>query len=287
MRSSTRIVALLAVGSSVLLGCGSDSKTASTTSTTAPNPKDTNTKPVIAKPSGAAPTTLQTSDIVVGTGPAVAKGSFASLDYVGVSWSDGTEFDSSWKSGTPFSVTIGQGQVIPGWDQGIIGMKVGGRRRLVIPPKLAYGTAGQGSIKPNETLIFVVDLRYAGTAPTVDLNTIAPTDKLVTKDLIPGTGRELAEGDSGQMHYVGYSMTSKKEFVSSWSNPGEGPFQFMLKNDAVIPGLVKGLPGMKVGGRRLLVIPPDLAYGAQGAGNGAIAPNDTLVWVVDLVGINK
>ena len=85
------------------------------------------------------------------------------VDYVGVSWSTGQEFDASWNRGDPLSFTLGAGQVIQGWDQGVAGMRVGGRRTITIPPDLGYGSAGAGGvIAPNETLIFTVDLRSIG-----------------------------------------------------------------------------------------------------------------------------
>jgi peptidylprolyl isomerase len=121
---------------------------------------DTKKKPKIIKPSGKPPAKLTVVDIVDGKGAAAASGDAVTVDYAGSSWSTGKEFDASWTSGQPFPVTLGQGAVIPGWDQGLIGMKVGGRRLLVIPPDLGYGATGSGDkIKPNETLLFVVDRR--------------------------------------------------------------------------------------------------------------------------------
>jgi peptidylprolyl isomerase len=117
------------------------------------------TKPVITIPDGAPPATLIVEDIEVGDGPEALAGSAPVMHYVGASWSTGRQFDASWDRGQTFSFALGTGQVIPGWDQGIAGMKVGGRRRLTIPPDLGYGAAGAGGvIAPNETLVFVVDL---------------------------------------------------------------------------------------------------------------------------------
>ncbi|MBV1778548.1 FKBP-type peptidyl-prolyl cis-trans isomerase [Paeniglutamicibacter sp. ABSL32-1] len=117
------------------------------------------TKPEIEFPGSDAPTELKIEDIVVGDGAEVVPGSTVSTHYVGVAWSTGEEFDASWNRGTPLDFRAGVGQVIQGWDQGLIGMKVGGRRRLEIPSELAYGSRGAGgAIGPNEALIFVVDL---------------------------------------------------------------------------------------------------------------------------------
>lgn len=126
--------------------------------------RDINSKPKIPKQSGAAPKTLKVEDLIAGQGPAAKSGDKISVRYVGVLYDNGKEFDSSWKRGkAPFQLTLGQGQVIQGWDQGLVGMKVGGRRRLTIPPDLAYGAQGQPpTIPANATLVFDVDLTKIG-----------------------------------------------------------------------------------------------------------------------------
>jgi peptidylprolyl isomerase len=123
--------------------------------------KDLSDKPNIPKPSGEPPAELQKTDIVKGKGTAAKAGDTVSVQYVGNSWSTGAQFDASWDRGSePFRFPLGAGQVIPGWDQGVAGMKVGGRRLLVIPPDLAYGAQSPSpDIAPNETLVFVVDLK--------------------------------------------------------------------------------------------------------------------------------
>ena len=119
----------------------------------------THEKPEIDPPEGPAPSELEVTDLVEGDGPEASSGQTVQVHYVGVSHSTGEEFDASYNRGEPLSFRLGTGQVISGWDQGVQGMKVGGRRRLVIPPHLAYGDRGAGGvIKPGETLIFVVDL---------------------------------------------------------------------------------------------------------------------------------
>ena len=116
-------------------------------------------KPEIDFPDGPAPQDLEIVDLWEGQGPEATPGTNVSVHYVGVAFSTGEEFDASWNRGDPFSFKLGAGQVISGWDQGVAGMKVGGRRKLVIPPHLGYGSRGAGGvIKPGETLIFVVDL---------------------------------------------------------------------------------------------------------------------------------
>ncbi|MET9796254.1 FKBP-type peptidyl-prolyl cis-trans isomerase [Nocardiopsis alba] len=108
---------------------------------------------------GPPPAELKIKDIKVGEGKQAGHGSTVSVDYVGVAYSTGEEFDASWERGEPLRFKLGSGQVISGWDQGVMGMRVGGRRELIIPPHLAYGERGAGGIiKPGETLVFVVDL---------------------------------------------------------------------------------------------------------------------------------
>ena len=116
-------------------------------------------KPEIDFPEGPPPEDLQITDLTVGSGTEAGPGDQVRVHYVGVAHSTGEEFDASYNRGEPLDFPLGAGRVIAGWDQGVAGMKVGGRRRLVIPPHLAYGDRGAGGvIKPGETLIFVVDL---------------------------------------------------------------------------------------------------------------------------------
>jgi peptidylprolyl isomerase len=117
------------------------------------------TRPEIDFPGGEPPAELQITDIWEGDGSAASPGDLVKVHYVGVAYSTGEEFDASWNRGDPLEFRLGAGQVIAGWDQGVAGMKVGGRRQLIIPPDLAYGDRGAGQrIAPGETLIFVCDL---------------------------------------------------------------------------------------------------------------------------------
>jgi peptidylprolyl isomerase len=148
-------------------GGGSDSSEATQqdtgTETTSPADeeaalKDTSKKPVIPKPTGSPPRKLVKEDIVKGTGPGAKKGDTVVVHYVGMNFSNGQEFDASWDTGSPFPVQLGQGSVIAGWEQGLIGIRKGGRRKLTIPPELGYGAQGYPpDIPPNETLVFVID----------------------------------------------------------------------------------------------------------------------------------
>ena len=121
---------------------------------------DTHEKPQVEVPSDQPPSyQLEMDDLTVGDGDEAVAGQGVEVHYVGVSWATGKQFDASWDRGQTFKFTLGKGQVIPGWDQGVEGMKVGGRRRITIPPALAYGKRGAGGvIGPDETLVFVVDL---------------------------------------------------------------------------------------------------------------------------------
>lgn len=121
---------------------------------------DTNEKPAVEVPSDQSPSyQLEIEDIVVGDGGEAVSGAVVEVHYVGVSWASGRQFDASWDRGATFKFRLGKGEVIAGWDQGIPGMQVGGRRRITIPPMLAYGKRGAGGvIGPDETLVFIVDL---------------------------------------------------------------------------------------------------------------------------------
>jgi peptidylprolyl isomerase len=129
-----------------------------------PGEADINKKPVVPKGSGSPPTSLKAETLIEGKGDAIKNGQQATVNYVGVTFKDGKEFDSSWGKGKqPFQFALGGGQVIPGWDQGVLGMKVGERRRLTIPSDLAYGAQGSPpKIGPNEALIFDIDLKKIG-----------------------------------------------------------------------------------------------------------------------------
>ncbi len=184
MKFSLIILALCAALATAIAGCGgsSDSSTSSTESSASTeagesstksgesseesggsvpkaSPNEKKTKPTVTVPKGISPNTFATKELEEGTGPEAKKGDEVTVQYVGVGYDSEKEFDSSWSRKEPFSFTLGAGEVIKGWDQGVEGMKVGGRRELLIPGELAYGAEGRPpSIAPNETLIFVIDL---------------------------------------------------------------------------------------------------------------------------------
>jgi peptidylprolyl isomerase len=166
----------LLVGVAVALaGCGGSdaTKTADIPAADAPPPppapkassnlKDTKSKPVVPPQTGEPPKELVVKDIVLGKGPAAKNGDKLSMQYVGVLYEGGEQFDASWDNGSPFDLTLGQGNVIKGWDKGLLGIKAGGRRELIIPAKLAYGAQGRPpTIPPNAALVFIVDALSVG-----------------------------------------------------------------------------------------------------------------------------
>jgi peptidylprolyl isomerase len=170
VRSRVLIAVCALALAAFVAACGSSSKApgvvlapsdgaTSTTVSTATIPPAISKKPVVVVPHGPAPSHLVTKDLIQGSGPVAKPGQTVTVNYVGVLYKNGKEFDSSWKRNQPFTTALSTGSVIPGWVQGIPGMHVGGRRELIIPASLAYGKQGQPpTIPPNSPLVFVVDL---------------------------------------------------------------------------------------------------------------------------------
>lgn len=168
IRSFPRSPVALMIGAAVVLSaCASGAGEGAVTSDASPSGSTATNPPFDAleiletlhPDRGEPPSELELTDLVVGDGPAVTAGQTATVQYWGLRWSDGGTFDASWTRGTPFSFRLDAGQVIRGWDLGVDGMQVGGRRVLVIPPALAYGERGAGDrVGPGETLVFIVDL---------------------------------------------------------------------------------------------------------------------------------
>jgi peptidylprolyl isomerase len=231
---------------------------------------------------------LQYIEIEEGTGPAPEPGEVVSVHYTGT-LADGTVFDSSRERGEPIQFALGRGMVIPGWDQGIAKMKEGGKAKLIIPPDLAYGEQGAGGvIPPNATLTFEVELvdiqPGSPNAPTEVDEADYETTKSGLKyyDFEEGDGATPQTGQQVTVHYTGWLEDGTK-FDSSLDR-GE-PFTFVLGQGQVIPGWDEGVATMRVGGKRQLVLPPDLAYGERGAG-GVIPPDATLIFEVELLDVN-
>jgi peptidylprolyl isomerase len=231
---------------------------------------------------------LQYIEIIEGDGPAPQAGEIVAVHYRGT-LEDGTEFDSSYSRGQPFTFALGQGFVIPGWDEGIALMKVGGKGKLIIPPELAYGEqgAGGGVIPPNATLTFEVELVEILPGSPEAPTEVAEEDYVTTDSGLKYYDFEVGDGptpEAGQfvaVHYTGWLEDGTK-FDSSLDR-GQ-PFTFPVGAGQVIQGWDEGLGTMQVGGKRQLVIPPELGYGDQGAG-GVIPPNATLIFEVELIDI--
>jgi peptidylprolyl isomerase len=214
---------------------------------------------------------LQYADVVAGTGATPGGGDWVTVHFT-ATLQDGTLIGASNLSGGPASIPLADlAKEIPGWAEGMSTMKVGGIRELVIPPNLAYGDQGVGSvIPPNSTLVFVVEMLDTKPAPKVEMT-----------DLVVGSGAEAVVGKSVSVNYTG-TLTSGVVFDSSFKD--NVPFTLTLGAGEVIPGWDQGLQGMKVGGTRVLTIPSELAYGEQGAGS-LIPPNSTLVFHIELVDV--
>ncbi|MFF3324313.1 FKBP-type peptidyl-prolyl cis-trans isomerase [Streptomyces sp. NPDC002889] len=309
-----RLAGLLVVPLLLLstVACGSEDKGSDSASSTNGLPAITagakfGEKPTLAKGEGDPPKELKVEVIKEGDGAKLKKGDSVSVNYLGQAWDSDKPFDNSFDRKQPFDVTLGAGQVIKGWDQGLEGQKVGSRVELVIPPELGYGAQGQGDIKPNATLVFVVDILKSTTIPVsakgtdvaqdnIDLPKVgtntdgkapsitvpkkdAPT-KLVSNYVIEGSGPAVKASDTLSVKYKGVLWKGGKEFDSSYSR-GDAPVSFPLAQ--VIPGWQKGLEGKKVGSRVLLVVPPDMAYGDKA--QGEIPANSTLVFSVDILAV--
>jgi len=206
---------------------------------------------------------LIVTDLIEGTGDAAVSGSSVEMQYVGVLGADGTEFDSSWDpQDQPFGFVLDSGQVIAGWDEGIQGMKVGGRRVLQIPSDQAYGDQARSEIiVADSDLVFIVDLLAVSPppepSPPIDDSYLASFDTLEITDLVEGDGCEALSGDIVVVNYVGVD-TDGTEFDSSWTR--NALFQLTVGKGQVIEGWREGIEGMKVGGERILQIPSGLAY---------------------------
>ena len=218
---------------------------------------------------------------IPGSGPAAAPGDWVKVHYEG--WvarngGKGELFDSSRQRGEPLVLRLDERVVIPGWVEGMAGMRPGGRRAILVPPELAYGDHSAGTIPPWATLIFEIEL--------LDLPRVA------IEELAPGSGPAATLEDTLTVDYAGWVAEDGRKGAAF--DPGsagqEGPFRFILGRGQVIPGWELGLEGLRVGGRRRLTIPPELAYGSFGsirAGEIVVPPGATLIYDIELTDLGR
>jgi FKBP-type peptidyl-prolyl cis-trans isomerase len=263
--------------------------TAAPVATTSPaGPTTTNAaKPTVSIPA-TLPTKLVITDLKAGSGDAARVGDTVVVNYIGVRSADGTEFDNSYDKGQPFSVTLGKGEVIKGWDQGLVGIKQGGRRQLDIPAALAYGDTPQGNvIKAGDALSFVIDAVAVlpavdpATAPTVSIPGGANVTTLGIKDLKAGTGAEIKQGQTAVVNLLAFRADTGAQLASTWETGQLQPIPYT--DGGSLPGLIQGLAGMKIGGLRQITIPYALAFGDAGNTNFGLPAKTDMVLVIELV----
>ncbi len=211
-------------------------------------------------------------DTKEGTGPAIAKGDTAYVLYAG-RLVDDTEFDSNLTAKFPLSVVVGMGQVIKGWDEGLVGLKLGGKRTLKIPSSMGYGPQGSGNkIPPNSDLVFDVEL--------VELVKAGEEDIVDTTIITPGTGPACKAGDQVTIDYVAKSPLDIK--FEEWTNQ---KFKLGTDGNIALPGLDFGITGMKVGEKRKIRLPAKVGYGLGGRPDLQVPPNMLVFFEVTLKGI--
>jgi peptidylprolyl isomerase len=303
----SRVAVVAAVSGLTVSACGDDtiddtSATDASTDTTAPTdllPSSTDPTPTdpapgaLPKPEVSIPATLPTelviSDLTEGTGDAAAAGDTVIVHYVGVRSVDGTEFDNSYDSGSPLPVTLGTGGVIAGWEQGLIGVRQGGRRQLDIPTELAYGDSPSGDIiQPGDALSFVIDvvavIGAGDPADAPDVSIVGATNQaeIAIEDLVEGTGPILEPGQTAAVQIVAYRADTGEKITSTWDE-GAVPFTFVVGNNEVLVGIDLGVEGMAVGGRRQVAVPFLLAFGDAGNPDFGLPEQTDMVLIIDLV----
>lgn len=245
------------------------------------------------------PTEVETEDLEVGDGCAVGELPFANLNLIGAT-SDGTVFTDTWEAGRPLSIDPTSGALLPALASALVELEVGGIRRIALPAADAYGADGNEAqgIGPDEPLTFIVELisvtkdrRYCreaaplpagtrdGKPESVEIPVEVPTE-LETEDLEAGEGDPIEAGNFVRMEYVGVACSTGEQFDSSWDR--DSTLDFTV-GQGTIDGMAEGVIGAKPGALRRIVIPSDLGYGPQGTPDGSIAPNEALVFVIEIV----
>jgi FKBP-type peptidyl-prolyl cis-trans isomerase len=245
-------------------------------------------KPEVELPSEL-PTELVRTVLTEGTGDAAEAGDTVIVDYVGVRSVDGVEFDASYDR-EPFPVSLGTGSVIQGWDDGLVGAQAGEQVQLDIPSDLAYGDAARSEvIRENEALTFVIDVRAviksadpadAPTAPGVTLSVGEGVADTEFKDLVVGDGATLEIGNTAVIRYVNFRGDNGVAIETNWSSD---PVQVPYSED-LLSGLLEGMEGMNVGGRRAITVPPEDGFGEEGNPQGGLPAGTDMIFVIELVG---
>lgn len=233
------------------------------------------------------PEGIEVVDTERGTGEGAAHTDFVEVHYTGYLAENNQKFDSSHDRQMPFRFQLGAGEVISGWDNGLVGMKVGGKRTLTISPEHGYGSRGAGNvIPPNATLIFEVEMLGITPLPKpwiyddADVYTTESGLQYVIKTV--GEGEPVKDGDVIDIYYAGF-FEDGDLFDTSENSPQS--FMFTVGEGRAIPGWEEGIKGIRLGEERIIIIPPSLAYGENGI-PGAIPPNSTLIFNVKVNSIN-
>ena len=234
-------------------------------------------------------TELGVTVIEPGSGPEAVEGDTVVVDYTGVRSADGTEFDNSYDRGQPLTVApLGSSGTIEGWDQGLIGVQAGSTVQLDIPSELAYGDQPQGDIiQAGDDLTFLIEVRAvipgtsADEAPDVTVEPTSGTTEVETTDLVVGTGAEAVDGTSVAVQYLAFNGADGSQIDSGWENGA--PLVLTLGSGQYVDGFEEGITGMKVGGRRQVVIPAEMAFGTEGNESLGMPAGADLVMVFDLL----
>ena len=286
-------------------GTGAPAVTSAPISTTTPMPKTSLTEcedvpdpaayPVGSIPQAlrpcTPPTELGVQTIHPGVGPAATAGDTLIVDYTGVRSVSGEMFDSSYLRGIPLDFVLGRGGVIAGWDQGLLGTQAGQVVKLDVPGDLAYGdTPPSEDIQPGDALTYVVEVR-AVVPPVSEAD--APLGLVVTPstgakalgivDVTVGNGATVASGDTAVVHMLLVRGDNLTVLLNTWKR--SDPLQIVVAEGQSLPGLIEGIQGAKVGGTRVLTLPPDLAFGPEGEPGLGLPAGQDLIIVAEVFGV--